>query len=266
MSPLSQAAAAVAERECFAGAPPARLYMKIWTPDAPRGAPILLFHDSLGCTSLWRGFPAALATTAGRQVIGYDRLGFGKSDPRHDVLPVDFVAREGREVAPLVLDAAGAGRFVALGHSVGGGMAAEAGAAAGERCEAVISVSALAFVDERGRAGIRRESAGFRAPGGLRGLTRHHGDKARWVLDAWADTWLSPAFDDYNFDAALAACQCPVLALQGDRDDYGGREHPARIAAHARRGRMAMIADCGHFPHREREWALAASVAAFLAM
>jgi pimeloyl-ACP methyl ester carboxylesterase len=265
MSPLSQAAAAVAERECFAGAPGARLYVKIWTPEAVRGAPILLFHDSLGCTSLWRSFPAALAAVAGREVIAYDRLGFGLSDPRGDKLARDFVVEEGREAAPRLLDALGVDRFVALGHSVGGGMAAEAGAAAGERCEAVVSVSALAFVDERGRMGIRRESAGFRAPGGLRGLARHHGDKARWVLDAWADTWLSPAFDDYNFDAALAACLCPVLALQGDRDDYGGREHPARIAAAARRGRMAMIADCGHFPHREREGLLAASVAGFLA-
>lgn len=243
-----------------------RLFVARFAPARPRRgvAPILLFHDSLGCVTLWRGFPAALAQATGRQVVAYDRLGFGRSDPRADAPAADFVAQEGRRAPALLLNHIGAERFVAFGHSVGGGMAAEAGAAYGAACEAVISCSALAFVDERGRAGIRREAAQFRAPGGLARLERHHGDKARWVLDAWADTWLAPAFDDYNFDAALEACDAPTLALQGDRDDYGGPEHPARIAAKARRGAMAMIADCGHFPHRQQEAALVALIAAFL--
>lgn len=246
--------------------PQGRLFVARFAPARarPAGAPILLFHDSLGCVSLWRGFPAALAQATGRHVVAYDRLGFGRSDPRHDALARDFVAQEGRRAPALLLNHIGATRFVALGHSVGGGMAAEAGAAFGAACEAVISVSALAFVDERGRAGIRRESAQFRAPGGLTRLERHHGDKARWVLDAWSDTWLAPDFDDYQFDDALAACSAPVLALQGDRDDYGGPEHPARIAAAARRGAMRMIAECGHFPHRQQEAALVALVADFL--
>ena len=254
----------ILESEAFVQAPGARLFVKSWTPTAPCGAPILLFHDSLGCTKLWRSFPSALATASGRAVISYDRLGFGRSDPRTDALARDFVAREGRTVAPLVLDAVGVERFVAFGHSVGGGMAAEAGAACGARCEAVITASSLAFVDARGRDGIARESAVFEAPGGLEKLARHHGDKARWVLDSWVKTWLSSDFDDYQFDSALAACTGPVLALQGDRDEYGGPEHPRRIAGAARRGSMGMIADCGHFPHREREASLVAAIARFL--
>lgn len=252
------------ERETLTPTPGGRLYVKRWTPPTAAAAPILLFHDSLGCTRLWRSFPAALVAATGREVIAYDRLGFGRSDPRADAPSRDFVVEEGRDVAPRMLDALGIDRFVALGHSVGGGMAAEAGAATGARCEAVISVSALAFVDERGRAGIRRESAVFRAPGGLDRLARYHGPKAQWVLDAWTETWLSPDFDDYTFDHALAACEAPVLALQGDRDEYGGPQHPARIAAKARRGRSAMIEGCGHFPHREQEAALVAEAARFL--
>jgi len=256
---------APAPSEIFVPTDRGRLYVKTWTPPAAAGAPILLFHDSLGCVALWRGFPAALAVATGRPVIAYDRLGFGRSDRRDDRLTPDFVAQEGAAAPALLRAALGEGRFVAFGHSVGGGMAAQVGATFGPRCEAVVCVSSLAFVDERGRAGIRRESAAFTAPGGLDRLARHHGDKAKWVLDAWVGTWLAPAFDDYDFDAALAACLCPVLALQGDRDEYGGPEHPARIAAAARRGTMRVIADCGHFPHREREAELAAATAAFLA-
>lgn len=257
---------ALVEQDFFTPTPAGRLFVKTWTPAAGDRAlaPILLFHDSLGCTKLWRSFPAALAAASGRATIAYDRLGFGRSDARGDVLEPDFVAREGEAAADLVRAATGAERFVALGHSVGGGMAAQAGAAAGARCVALVSASALAFVDARGRAGIRAEATQFRAPGGLDRLARYHGDKARWVLDAWVETWLSPAFDDYNFDRALAACAAPVLALQGDRDPYGGAEHPARIAAAARDGRMAILAECGHFPHREQEAALVAAVVSFL--
>ena len=68
-------------------APGGRLFARCWRPQAPtedpvRKPPIVLFHDSLGCVELWRGFPLRLADRAGRLVIAYDRLGFGGSDPR----------------------------------------------------------------------------------------------------------------------------------------------------------------------------------------
>ena len=42
--------------------------------------PIVLFHESLGCIELWRDFPRKLSQITGREVIAYDRLGFGQSD------------------------------------------------------------------------------------------------------------------------------------------------------------------------------------------
>ncbi|MGV2701752.1 UNVERIFIED_CONTAM: alpha/beta hydrolase, partial [Raoultella ornithinolytica] len=49
-------------------------------PAAPEpAAPIVLLHDSLGCVDLWRDFPAQLARATQRDVIAYDRLGFGRS-------------------------------------------------------------------------------------------------------------------------------------------------------------------------------------------
>ena len=70
-----------------------RLFAKTWAPEASDAgalAPILLFHDSLGCVDLWRSFPRNLAATTRRRVIAYDRLGFGRSDPYPGRLPFDF--------------------------------------------------------------------------------------------------------------------------------------------------------------------------------
>ncbi|CAO3402933.1 alpha/beta fold hydrolase [Azospirillum palustre] len=240
-----------------------RLYVKDWTPAAAGGLPpILLFHDSLGCVDLWRSFPACLAAATARQVIAYDRLGFGRSDPHPGTLPRDFVAAEARDAVPLLLDSFGIGDFVVCGHSVGGGMAVETVARFPSRCRALVTIAAQAFVEERTLDGIREAKQGFQDPAQLARLARYQGDKARWTVDAWTESWLSPAFADWTLDAALADVRCPVLALHGDRDEYGSAEHPARIAAG--RGTVRLLPDTGHVPHRECEAEVVEAIRSFL--
>ncbi len=55
----------------------AKLYVKSWSTDQHSTTPIILLHDSLGSVELWRDFPERLAEITGRQIIAYDRLGFG---------------------------------------------------------------------------------------------------------------------------------------------------------------------------------------------
>jgi fermentation-respiration switch protein FrsA (DUF1100 family) len=58
---------------------------------------------------------------------------------------------------------------------------------------------------------------------------KYHGDKARWVVDAWTDTSLAPEFANWNLDGALARIRCPVLAIHGERDEYGSVKHPSAL-------------------------------------
>ncbi len=242
-----------------------RLYVKDWTPETETAGtlpPILLLHDSLGCVDLWRSFPARLAAATVRRVVAYDRLGFGRSDPHPGVLARDFVAAEARVVVPLLLDHLGIGDFVACGHSVGGGMAVETAARFPTRCRALVTIAAQAFVEERTLDGIRVAKQGFQDPAQLARLARYQGDKARWAVDAWTESWLSPAFADWTLDRPLSQVRCPVLALHGDRDEYGSAEHPTRIAAG--RGTVRLLPDTGHVPHRECEDAVVEEIRAFL--
>lgn len=226
--------------------------------------PIVLMHESLGCESLWRDFPERLAAATGRDVIAYDRLGFGRSDPRHDRLPVSFVSDEARTGFAAVMHHFDLKRFAVFGHSVGGGMAIGVAAHWRDRCEALITESAQAFVEDLTLRGLRQADIDFHTPAQMARLERHHGDKAAWLLDAWLGTWLSPAFADFSVDGNLALVRCPVLALHGDADEYGSHRHPERIAAGVADGRCVLLPNCGHVPHREQQDLVLDRVAAFL--
>lgn len=244
--------------------PEGRLYVRRWAGAAASLAPIVMFHDSLGSVGLWRDLPEALAGATGRGVIAYDRLGFGRSDPHPDRLAIDFVAAEARGGLSGLRGALGIGTFVALGHSVGGGMAVEAAAAFPRDCVAVVTIAAQAAADARVRAGIRAAQAAFAEPGAIDRLARHHGDKAAWVLEAWTRTWLSPEFDDFSLDAALARLRCPLLVIHGEDDEYGDPGQ-ARHIAEAGGGTLAVLPGRGHLPHRDDVYDVTTRIAAFLA-
>ncbi len=258
--------AAIEETECQIRIAEGRLFAKTWTPDDPvaaRPAPILLFHDSLGCVELWRSFPRNLAAATGRRVIAYDRLGFGRSDPYPGRLGTDFVRDEAHDVVPRLCEELGIAEFVACGHSVGGGMAIETAAHFPARCQALVTVAAQTFIEEKTLAGIRAAQREFQDPANMARVARYHGSKAQWVVDAWIETWLSPAFAPWSLEQPLAAIRCPVLAVHGERDEYGSTEHPRRIAAG--RGTAHILPETGHVPHREQETLLIDVIRRFLA-
>ncbi|WP_104992208.1 alpha/beta fold hydrolase [Deinococcus sp. NW-56] len=247
--------------------PQGRLFARVWHPAALTAkTPLLLFHDSLGSVELWRSFPQALCAATGRRVVAYDRLGFGRSAPRRGPLPPDFIADEARTFLPVLRESLGLETFTAFGHSVGGGMAVECAAQWPGACLALVTESAQAFVEDRTLEGIRVAQEQFAAPGQLERLERYHGDKARWVLQAWTGTWLAPAFAAWSLDPALPGVRCPLLVLHGTHDEYGSARHPQRIGAlSGGPARVELLEGLHHVPHREDPERVLALVAEFLA-
>ena len=242
-----------------------RIFARRWSVDAGQPSPltpIVLFHDSLGSVELWRDFPERLALATGRDVVAYDRLGFGRSDPYPGRLPVSFIRDEGRATFQALREHLGLERFIALGHSVGGCMAAATAAYDPAHCKGLITESAQAFVEQRTLEGIRQAQRAFAEPGQLDRLKRYHGEKAAWVLSAWIDTWLSPEFADWRLDDDLRGVQCPLLAMHGDNDEYGSVIHPQRIAELvAGPATKQVFPGCGHVPHKEMPEAVLAAIA-----
>lgn len=232
-----------------------RLFARVWSPATATGrAPIILLHDSLGSVELWRGFPAALCAATGRQVVAYDRLGFGKSDAHPGKLTLGFVASEAEHDFAAVRQQLGIGRFVVFGHSVGGGMAVNCAAHCGDACVALITESAQTFVEDRTVAGIEEARELFKDAGQFERLARYHGDRTRWVLDAWIGSWLHPDFAGWSLAPALPRVRCPALVIHGIDDEYGSPKHPRQIAEGVGGGaRLEIMPDTRHVPHREKE-------------
>lgn len=259
----------ISTRDIWLSTDRGRLYTRRWHPAsgaAKDGPAIVLFHDSLGCVELWRDFPERLALATGRDVVAYDRLGFGRSDPHPGKLQRGFVVDEARSAFRTVREQWQLDSFVAFGHSVGGGMAIACAAEYPDRCHALITESAQAFVEDRTLAGIRAAKHAFAQPAQFDRLRRYHGDKAAWVLDAWTETWLGADFAGWNLDAELRGVRCPALVLHGDGDEYGSTRQPRHIAelvgAHST---LCILPGCSHVPHREHGERIVDTVAQWLA-
>lgn len=230
-----------------------RLFVRSWQPesDSTLRTPIVMQHDSLGCIALWRDLPERMAAATGRRVVAYDRLGFGRSDPHPGKLGKDLVQAQAHGDFRTVIDTLGISRFVAFGHSIGGGMSIACAAIHAPSCIGLITESCQVYAEPHTLEGVRQAKTAFAEPGQLDRLKKYHGEKAAWVLDAWIETWLSPDFVDWTLEPSLRAITCPVLGIHGDCDEYGSLEHLHRIEACT--GATAVVMHgCGHIPHREK--------------
>lgn len=251
--------------DSFVEVPGGSVFVRRWSADRSERPPIIILHDSLGSVEQWRDFPDALAAATSRHVIAYDRLGFGRSTHRPQRPAVDFISDEAITFFPPIQRALGLTRFSLFGHSVGGAMALVIAASHRKACEGVITEAAQAFVEPRTLAGIRSAKAHFSDPEQFARLAKWHGDKARWVLDAWTEVWLSPEFLSWDLDRYLDRVICPVLAIHGDLDEYGSVEFPRRITRMVKGPSELVILDnCGHVPHRERRQDVLSLTSTFL--
>ncbi|MGY6038237.1 alpha/beta fold hydrolase [Aeromonas sp. AE23HZ002T15] len=251
--------------DSFVSVPGGRLFVRQWRPVRADKAPLILLHDSLGSVAQWRDFPAALAACLQRPVIAYDRLGFGQSSRQHEPAKTSFIDDKASLYLPTLIKALGLSHYLLFGHSVGGAMALVEASQPGSGCLAVISESAQAFVEERTLDGIRAAKRGFEDGAQFGRFTRWHGERARWVLDAWTQTWLSPAFRHWSLIPRFADVHCSVLVIHGEEDEFGSPAFPQAIAGGVSgAAQMVLLPACGHVPHREREAEVLALVEAFL--
>jgi pimeloyl-ACP methyl ester carboxylesterase len=106
------------------------------------------------------------------------------------------------------------------------------------------------MVEDVAISGIREARAAYLA-GPLRArLARYHADvdSAFW---AWNDSWLDPAFRGWDIRAEVARIRIPLMAIQGEADEYGTLEQIEGIARLAPHARLLVLPGCGHAPHRD---------------
>jgi pimeloyl-ACP methyl ester carboxylesterase len=83
-------------------------------------------------------------------------------------------------------------------------------------------------------------------------LGRYHRDAAK-TFYLWNDVWLDPEFRQWNIEEYLPKINCPVLAIQGEDDEYGTMAQVDAIARQvAGPCEVLKLAACGHSPHRDQ--------------
>jgi pimeloyl-ACP methyl ester carboxylesterase len=212
---------------------------------------ILMLHEGLGCVAMWRHFPERLASVTGCRVIAWSRAGYGHSQPCSEPRTAHYMHREALADLPALLAELQIERPLLFGHSDGASIALIFAGAFPEMPLGVIAMAPHAFVEEETLAGILAAKAAWTATDLPLKLARHHAD-APHVFAEWQETWLAPAFRDWNIEEYLPKIRCPVLAIQGEDDEYATMRQIDVIAEQVPDTMLLKLSHCGHSPHRDQ--------------
>lgn len=229
-----------------------------WIGRARAGVPVLVFlHEGLGSVSLWRDFPDRVAEATGLPAFLYSRQGYGGSAPVSLPRPLDYLEREGRDVLPRVLDAAGITSAILIGHSDGASIALiHAALDRSGRVRALAAMAPHTFVEELCVAAIAQVRESYAETLRPR-LERHHGANVDGAFHGWNDTWLQPGFKAMELRPMLAGITVPVLVIQGEDDEYATAAQVEAVSENVSGPvRALMLPACGHSPQRDQTQAV----------
>ena len=180
----------------------------------------------------------------------YERKGYGESEPFEGPWPLDYLEKEALTYLPALLKACDIKDTILIGHSDGGTIALIAASIYSNFIKGIITEAAHIFVEDITLLGIRNALRAFESASLREKLARYHKENAETLFHRWANRWLSTEFYNWNIEEYLPKITCPVLALQGEDDEYGTPAQVEGIAEHVSGPVNAvLIPKCGHIPH-----------------
>jgi pimeloyl-ACP methyl ester carboxylesterase len=224
---------------------------------------LVLLHEGLGSVSMWRDFPGRLAHATNCDTVVYSRQGYGRSDPLQGPRSVRYMHDEALRVLPELLDKLAIARPLLVGHSDGSSIALIHAGARVRPVQAIVAMAPHVMVEDLSVASIAAAKRAYETTDLRARLARHHTDVdgAFW---GWNRIWLDPAFRDWNIEDYLPGIACPVLAIQGEDDEYGTMAQVQSIRRHVRDADVVALSDCRHSPHRDQPQATQDAITAFV--
>ncbi|MCK9258957.1 MAG: alpha/beta hydrolase [Azoarcus sp.] len=239
-------------------------YVRLPSSHPREGAPAIVFlHEGLGSVSMWRDFPQKVADATGCEAVVYSRAGYGRSDPAKLPREPGYMHDEGRAVLPALLAGLGLERPILFGHSDGASIALLCAGGTDTPLAGVIAMAPHVMVEDVSVSSIAEASVAYRTTDLPARLGKYHRDPDA-AFRGWNDIWLHPDFRDWNIEDYLTRIQCPVMAIQGEDDEYGTMDQIDRIGRGVKDVELVKLADCRHSPHRDQPQAVIDAVAAFV--
>jgi pimeloyl-ACP methyl ester carboxylesterase len=212
-----------------------------------------------------QGLELHLAAATGCRTLVYSRYGYGQSDLLEAPFGTDYMHREGRETLPELLAALEIENPVLVGHSDGASIAL-LHAGAGHAVAGVVVMAPHCFVEDISIRSIAAAKVAFETTDLPAKLGRYHRDVDR-TFSGWNDIWLHPDFRAWNIEDCLPGIRCPILAIQGEDDEYGTMAQIEAIAAGARHSagvELLKLADCRHSAHKDQTAAVIEAIERFV--
>jgi pimeloyl-ACP methyl ester carboxylesterase len=213
---------------------------------------LVFLHEGLGSITQWRDFPAKLSTMTGLPALVYERWGHGNSDAINTPRNVRYLHDEALISLPDILEQLNINNAILIGHSDGGSIALIYAALHGDKIRGVITEAAHVFVEDVTINGILQAVELYETTDLRNRLYPFHKGNTDLIFRAWADTWLAPWFRTWNIEEYLPHITCPLLVLQGEKDEYGTKAQLESIIKQVN-GPVEglMIPNCGHVPHHQ---------------
>lgn len=217
------------------------------------GRPTIIFlHDSLGCIELWRDFPERLGEITKCNVLIYDRQGYGKScDFSYSKRDSHYLEYEA-DLLNELLDFWKIDKAFLFGHSDGGSIALIAAGKYPSKIQGIITEGAHIYVEDITIKGIEEAIELYNETNLKSKLEKYHGSKTEDMFWAWASTWTSDEYRNWNIEMFLPKIQCPSLIIQGEEDEYGTLKQVKDIVSQTNGlSKQLIIPKVKHTPHKE---------------
>jgi pimeloyl-ACP methyl ester carboxylesterase len=224
---------------------------------------LVFLHEGLGSIRQWRDFPLKVAQATGCRALVYDRYGYGKSDVLREArVGVEFMHDGALNELPELLENLEVENPILIGHSDGASIALIHAGTYSARGVAVMAPHV--FIEDICVDSIREADAQFETGSLKAGLGKYHRDASK-TFHLWADAWLDPAFRNWNIEEYLPRIQCPLLAIQGEEDQYGTMAQLDAIKKQAGGPcELLKLPDCGHAPHKDQPEKVLAAITGFI--
>lgn len=242
-----------------------------WIGRERSATPLLVFlHEGLGSLARWHGWPQSACDALGCRGLVFSREGYGRSTPRpHDeAWTASYLHRQALQALPqlfaaLEIDSAREPVWL-VGHSDGGSIALIFAASFPAHTAGVIALAPHIMVEDVSIASIERARDAFRDTDLAVRLRKYHADPVS-AFGGWCGVWLSPEFRRWSIEDMLRGVRCPVLAVQGDCDEYGTLAQIDGLARRAPNVQKRVLAGHEHALPRDAPEVLTQLIGEFVA-
>lgn len=209
---------------------------------------IVFLHEGLGCIEQWFDFPEKL--TSSLQIAGflYDRYGFGKSAESIEKKQPNYLEIEADFLHQLINKLFPDKQIILFGHSDGATIALMYASKYLQNLKAVISIAHHIVIEQKTIEGVKKAIEAYKNGKLKNSLLKFHGKKTDKMFQDWADASIC----SYDFDMSdeLKKITAPVLAIQGDNDQYGTNLQLELIEKNISNSKTLLVENCDHYPQR----------------